>query len=519
LIGISTIMLGADAPAPPKKVPTSTGIYDVKSKDDQRRFSAKDVRKLVEMEDKRTGGHGSTPHPVLVYCFEERSFQYTGGKYNNAEIKYRLHVPKKISFGKKYPLVVHLHGVGESGSDNTLSLAHLHSTLPMMVGPEQEDFFLLVLQCPRDNRVWTFRPTKDGNLDILVAAMEHVIANNPIDEQRLSTFGLSSGGDGVWRLLVAHPEKFAAAVPTSSGATRDIQQPASLAQTAIWTFRNQNDGSADVTSVREAMRVINGTGGYMKLTEFSQGGHAAWRNAMDECNCVSWMIAQKRGGWFNPPPEREFYRSRSLFNCFFAFFLPLGLAAGLLVFQRTQYHQQLHETIVKDWYPLLFARFYVAQVVTPVDVVASDDVSSPEIAPIVPVIEPVVEPIVEPPAEEFRVWTDTTGAKKVNAKIVDFPDGDRVRIQSPQGKIATAKIAQFCAADQALMFQIRNRMLGAGDFRMWMDITGTRTVTAKFAGFQPDGKVILQNENGGTAIVPMELLGQAEREFLAKVSR
>jgi len=49
--------------------------------------------------------------------------------------------------------------------------------------------------------------------------MEHVISNNPIDEKRLSTFGLSSGGYGVWelistyilidlRLLCLYPQRF-----------------------------------------------------------------------------------------------------------------------------------------------------------------------------------------------------------------------------------------------------------------------------------------------------------------------
>ncbi|MDR2437820.1 MAG: hypothetical protein LBE12_00425 [Planctomycetaceae bacterium] len=79
-----------------------------------------------------------TLYPTLFYCFEEQSFSYTGGKYENSEIKYRLHVPQKIKPNKKYPLVIHLHGVGEAGKDNTFSLAHLHSVLPLMLGEKQQ---------------------------------------------------------------------------------------------------------------------------------------------------------------------------------------------------------------------------------------------------------------------------------------------------------------------------------------------------------------------------------------------
>ncbi|MDR2438379.1 MAG: hypothetical protein LBE12_03265, partial [Planctomycetaceae bacterium] len=243
-------MLGADAtvtpkePVPPKKVETSVGIYDVKSKDDILKFTTEQIRELVKMENNRTKGTGKTPHPVLVYCFEERSFQYTGGKYENSKIKYRLHIPQKIEPNKKYPLVVHLHGVGEAGKDNTFSLAHLHSVLPLMVGEKQQDFFLLVLQCPPDNRVWTFKPEKDGNLDVVVALTDHVIQNNPIDENCLSLFGLSSGGYGAWQWLLKYPDKFAAAVPTSCGSPDNFQKLAMLKETPIWTFRNKNDGNA-----------------------------------------------------------------------------------------------------------------------------------------------------------------------------------------------------------------------------------------------------------------------------------
>ena len=326
VIGILPTMLGADEPAPPKKVETSIGIYDVQSKDDLLKFTAEEIRTLVKMENDRTRGAGKTPHPVLVYCFEERSFSYTGGKYDNAEIKYRLHVPQRIVSGKKYPLVVHLHGVGEAGTDNTYSLAHLHSILPLLIGPAQQDFFLLVLQCPPQNRVWTFTKAKDGNLDLAVAAMEHVIRNNPIDEKRLSTFGLSSGGYGVWELLAAYPDKFAAAVPASTTFHGKYKTILELHQTPIWVFMNEDDGGDSIPPLLEAMRYFEASNGYMKLTRLDQGGHAAWRPAMDEYNCFSWMIAQKRGGWFNPPPERETYQFRSLANCFFAFFLPLSLA-------------------------------------------------------------------------------------------------------------------------------------------------------------------------------------------------
>ncbi|MGL6197131.1 MAG: prolyl oligopeptidase family serine peptidase [Thermoguttaceae bacterium] len=430
-LGLLPVMLGADEPPPPKKVETSVGIYNVNSKDDLLKFSAEDIRKLVKMENDRTRGAGKTPHPILVYCFEERSFPYTGGKYDNAEIKYRLHVPQNIVPGKKYPLVVHLHGVGEAGTDNTFSLAHLHSILPLMVGPEQQDFFLLVLQCPLDNRVWTFKPEKDGNLDVVLAATEHVTKNNPIDKSRLSLFGLSSGGYGVWQLLIRNPDQFAAAVPVSCSATFS---GTSCPSASIWTFHNKQDGGVDTKSLSTAMNTLNRAGGYMKITQFDQGGHAAWRPAMDECNCFAWMIAQKRGGWFNPPPERQVYQGRSLQSSFFAFFLPLLLASGLFVFQKSPYCERMHQRIAETLY-----RSYDNEEEYD-DNDDDDDETETETV------------------DEFRILTDITGTKKIRVKIIGF-QGDSVKIQSPEGKVATTSINRFSATDQELMRKMQDGFL------------------------------------------------------------
>ena len=488
LIVTLPIALGAADPIPaqPKKVETSVGIYDVQSKGDLLNFSAEDIRELVKIEDDRIRSAGKPPHPILVYCFEERSFQYTGGKYDNAEIKYRLRVPPKITPGKKYPLIIHLHGVGEAGNDNTLSLAHLHSVLPLMVGPDQQDFFLLVTQCPSNSRYWEFSENKDGNLDVMLAALENVTNNFPIDDQRTSVFGLSSGGYGVWLLLLEYPEKFSAAA-IASISVPDSPYLAKLTSFPIWAFRNKSDSSASVSSNRQAMRIINGSGGYMKLTQFDLGGHAAWRPAMDEYNCFAWMIAQKRGGWFNPPPERKVYTYRSMSNCFFSFFLPLGLAVGLFAFQRTALCERLHERIADR----LYRRW------------GEEDEDDEE-----------YEDDDEEAADDFRILTDITGTKNIKAKILGF-QGDAVRIESPEGKIALAPIKQFSVADQELLRKIQVEQPLPEGFRKWSNISGTQTFVAKFIGFQGEDKVLLQSQTGKTMPVPINQLGVTEQDFLA----
>ena len=91
---------------------------------------------------------GMKVHPAMVPLFRSMVLHYTGGTYKNAPIRFRLHTPEPYEPGKKYPLVVWLHGAGECGADNINQLSHLHHIIPYLVGPKKRDFFLLVPQCP-----------------------------------------------------------------------------------------------------------------------------------------------------------------------------------------------------------------------------------------------------------------------------------------------------------------------------------------------------------------------------------
>ena len=343
---IASLASIAQEPRPPQRVVTSRGIYDVRSPDEIHKFSASEIRELIQMENGRWQGRGTIPHPILVYCFEERSFRYSGGKYQNAEIRYRLHTPKTKRFGQRYPLIVHLHGVGEAGSNNTSSLVHLHSILPLMIGPDRQDFFLLVVQCPAETPGWFFSSAKDGTLDILVAAIEHVVAENPIDRRRITATGVSSGGWGVWELILRHPNLFAGAVPTACGAPPPSQRLAALTRTPIWSIVNRGDRSVNLDTIHAAMRMINGSGGSMALTETDASGHNAWRPAMENHNCFQWMLAQRRGSWFSPSPGVIIHnKPHSLLLVPFLYILPFAIVIFLLREKISELFQRVRERI------------------------------------------------------------------------------------------------------------------------------------------------------------------------------
>jgi len=335
LLAMVTQTIDAQEANRPQRVSTSVGIYDVQSPEDIHGFSAAEIRELVRLENQRWQGVDTFPHPVLVYAFEERTFHYTGGRFQNEEITYRLRTPRTIRFGRRYPLIVHLHGHGDD------SLTHAHSVLPFLIGPDQQDFFMLVTQAPRTgaDAGWRFQPaTEDGSLDVLVAAIAHVIAENPIDTNRITATGISGGGSGVWQLLLRHPDMFAGAMPTACGAPQ-IPQPAALRQTPIWAINNRGD--IDPTSIRAAMRMINGAGGSMVLTETNTPGHNSWIPAMEDYNGIQWMLAQRRGSWFAPAPGTIVNNPSSSLLVFVMYIVPFALLVFLVFYLREEIGEQI----------------------------------------------------------------------------------------------------------------------------------------------------------------------------------
>src|SRR5262245_6163212 len=83
------------------------------------------------------------PLPLDKFTYED-----TTGK----KLPYRLLKPLKIDEGKRYPLVIFLHGAGERGADNEKQLVHGVPQFASKVNREKYPCFLIAPQCPAAQR-------------------------------------------------------------------------------------------------------------------------------------------------------------------------------------------------------------------------------------------------------------------------------------------------------------------------------------------------------------------------------
>ena len=281
---------------------------------------------------------GSLVVPEMLPLFQEEEIRYTGGaKYNDTLLKFRLHVPDHMEPGKTYPLILWMHGVGEAGDNNCDQLIHLHHLITYLTGPKKRDFFLLVPQTPTDHTSWdahryyrtvavpspslrstgnaigrllsgaenntepTIETIEEGEafgdspLGFSFAMLEQVCEQYPVDRDRITVSGLSSGGDGTWRALERGPDIFAAAVPLVSWnalKAEEIEKSPILKKIPIWAIYSSDDNGIEFA--REEFARVEAAGCNVKKSEFGLCGHNAWTPAMLQADIFSWLLSRAK---------------------------------------------------------------------------------------------------------------------------------------------------------------------------------------------------------------------------------
>jgi predicted peptidase len=206
-------------------------------------------------------------------------------------LKYVLHVPEQAQRGphEKWPAILFLHGLGESGDDPS---AVLREGLPPYVAARPDFPFIVVApQCPWD----TWWPELVDSLDQLLL---HCGRTLPIDQERLYLTGLSMGGYGSWYLGALWPERFAAVAPICGGGIvfhgfpKRVER---LKNTPVWAFHG---AKGDVVLLAESQKMVNAlreSGGSVKFTIYPDAGHDSWTETYNNPELYSWLLSHRVG--------------------------------------------------------------------------------------------------------------------------------------------------------------------------------------------------------------------------------
>ena len=150
---------------------------------------------------------------------------------------FRLHFPKTYNAtandGKKYPMLVFFHGLGEAGTiyDNEYQLYHGGDVFQTAVDNGTFDGYIL---CMQSQGFWG-----DGQYQYLTEIIDYMIANNKLDAFQVSDNGLSAGGQGTWQMMLEHPSYIASALPMSNVeiSYKDATTTNEVRFTPFWLFQ------------------------------------------------------------------------------------------------------------------------------------------------------------------------------------------------------------------------------------------------------------------------------------------
>lgn len=245
--------------------------------------------------------------------------------YMGTTLPYRLFMPTSYSSAKKYPIVLCLHGSGESGTDNLSQITANRLATSWADPANQVNYpcFVVAPQCP-DTGTWStglplpIRPELAAANNIL----DSLAREFAIDTNRFYVTGLSDGGFGTWELITRFPGRFAAAVPMSGGGNPEYA--VDFIGVPIWDFHGAVDATVPVQYSREMINALHALGqpvvytqchnidctglsdstinmyvqshANLLYTEYQNGGHTAavWNESYDSPYLFPWVFDKYR---------------------------------------------------------------------------------------------------------------------------------------------------------------------------------------------------------------------------------
>jgi predicted esterase len=200
------------------------------------------------------------------------------------ETKYLLYLPKDYSNDstKRWPLMLFLHGSGESGSD--IEKVKLHG--PPQLIEEGKQFPFIVVSPQSDV------PT-GWDIDQLYKLLKQVKKNYRVDADRIYLTGLSMGGFGTWALALKYPDEFAAIAPVCGGG--DTSNAWKIRNIPVWCFHGALDKTVPIAGSVNMVKADSRLNSNVHFTIYPDKNHNSWDTTYNTNDSLyNWLLAQKK---------------------------------------------------------------------------------------------------------------------------------------------------------------------------------------------------------------------------------
>jgi predicted peptidase len=220
--------------------------------------------------------------------FVEKTFKNADGTTS----PYVVFVPHDYDGKKEYPIILFLHGAGETKGGKKMPVE-------VGIGPaikKREKDFPFIVVIPQAEAAkskvggrW-YADAQDGKRAL--AMLDEVMKEYKVDAKRQYLTGLSMGGFGTWHIAFRHADRWAAVAPICGGG--DPKAAEKLKDLPIWCFHGADDTVVRPDLSRTMIDAIKKAGGEPKYTEYPGVGHNSWDKAYGTDELYTWFLKHSK---------------------------------------------------------------------------------------------------------------------------------------------------------------------------------------------------------------------------------
>lgn len=233
---------------------------------------------------------------------EPTGFLFESLEASGLTYHYAVYVPRGYDPKRAWPLVLFLHGSGESGTDGTRQIIQGLGSA-MQWDADRWPGIVLFPQKPIQHSEW------EQHEKAVMEMVARARARYRIDPDRVYLTGLSQGGHGAWVLGARHADLWAAVVPICGyGASERAIPPGLLPpftgdvaelgkvlrDMPIWAFHGEVDDIVNPQETRDLVAAVKAAGGQPRMSILPGVNHGAWDPAYRDPELPRWLFAQKK---------------------------------------------------------------------------------------------------------------------------------------------------------------------------------------------------------------------------------
>lgn len=229
--------------------------------------------------------------------------------FSHPSVPGRLYVPPEASDSTNpRPLILFLHGAGETGTNN---VSQINGNINNLLDEAKaRGAFLYAPQAT------TYTWADTTRTSTVMSMIDQALLDYNIDPDRLYVTGLSMGGGGVWNVLNRFDDRIAAGVPIAAVSPGPDFEPSHLVGKPAWAFHARDDATVPSIASRNVVDQILAAASSraiihaspvdplqtflysheevgINFSEFPRGGHGIWGAVYDTPEMYDWLFAQE----------------------------------------------------------------------------------------------------------------------------------------------------------------------------------------------------------------------------------